>query len=328
MGKFGEQFPAGFEPLAEALVLRSRDDGRLSALLHNNLGAAHDLRGDHPMARKHYERALELLARGTSGLDPLLVVTHHNLGGMYLDEGRLAQARVHYTRARALCTEILGDRHPLGAHPLAGIGDVDAREAAYAHAQRSYNEALALMVASYGPDHLYLLHPLAGLGRVHAATGQVDEARRSYERAVAIAEMQHSAHPLVAEALEGLAELAATGGEPGRARSLFERAVEIHAASPDRDALRHATAALRAGEVAQDMGDARGAAGWFEHVLAEPGDAPAAIRGAAALHLASALVAAKTDRARACALLARARADLPADDPRQVAVGRLRGACG
>ena len=220
------------QPFAEALVERAGDDGRLAALLHNNLGAAHEQHGDHTTATRHYERALAILARGPDALDPLLVVIHHNLGGMYLDEDRLAGAREHYTRALALCKEILGAHHPLAAHPLAGIGDVDARQAAFAAAQLRYSEALALMVASYGPDHLYLLHPLAGLGRVHAARGEPAEARRSYERAVAIADLHHANHPLLAEALAGLAALASAAGEPERARVLSGRADRVRAALP------------------------------------------------------------------------------------------------
>jgi len=220
------------EPVAEALAMRAGNEDPLAALLHNNLGAAYDLQGDHASARHHYERAIEVLGRRTGALDPLLAVTHHNLGGMYLDEGRLVGAREHYTRALALCKEILGAHHPLAAHPLAGIGDVDARQAAFAAAQLSYNEALTLMVASYGPDHLYLLHPLTGLGRVHAARGELAEARRSYERAVAIAELHHTNHPLLAESLTGLAALATAAGDPERARVLSLRADRVRAALP------------------------------------------------------------------------------------------------
>ena len=235
------------QPVAEALVERAGNDDPLAALLHNNLGAAYDLHGDHVSAQQHYERALEILGRRTDALDPLLAISHHNLGGMYLDEGRLDAALIHYTRARALCRELLGDRHPLGAHPLAGLGDVEVRKGAPVQALRSYSEALALMEAAYGFDHLYLLHPLTGLGRAYLATGHADEARRAYSRAVAIADLHHAVHPLLAESLEGLAELAAAAGESARVRALAERAVAVRTATAERDAAPAAAARPTAG---------------------------------------------------------------------------------
>jgi len=318
------------EPVAEALAMRAGNEDPLAALLHNNLGAAYDLQGDHASARHHYERAIEVLGRRTGALDPLLAVTHHNLGGMYLDEDRLDAALTHYARARALCREILGDRHPLGAHPLAGLGDVEVRQGAHAQALRSYSEALALMEAAYGVDHLYLLHPLTGLGRVYVATGQPEEARRAYARAVAVADLHHATHPMLADSLAGLAELEAGAGERAAARALFERAVEVLAGSPDGDRGDLAAAALQAGELAAELGDAKGAAGWFERVLAEPGD-DSRTRGAAALRLAMVLQASTrpgaADGPRICALLTKARAALPAEDPLRAELGRLRSPC-
>ncbi|HEY0138447.1 MAG TPA: serine/threonine-protein kinase [Nannocystis sp.] len=211
---------------AQALVERAGNDGRLAALLSDNLGAAYERSGDRAGARTHYEHSLAIVQRGSSpGAMP--VVIHHNLGGLYHDEGDLEQARFHYNEAIRLCTEILGGRHPLGAHPLAGLGDVDSREGSPDAATHHYEASLAMMEASYGPDYLYLLHPLTGLGRVHELGGRSEAARHYYEHAVRIGELHQADHPLLAEALTGLASLAAAAGDLSQARALGERARQM-----------------------------------------------------------------------------------------------------
>lgn len=213
---------------AEALVDRAGGDGRLSALLNNNLGAAYDAQGDPSMALASYERARQIL-ESSAAQNPLITVVHHNMAAMYFDQDQYVPARKHYIRALELCHELLGDGHPLSAHPLAGLGDVDFREGATLHALQSYSASLALMETSHGTDHLYLIHPLTGLGRVYSSLGRDAEARVAFERAVAIADRFAAKTALFAEALEGLAALAREAGDPVQARALSERAASIHA---------------------------------------------------------------------------------------------------
>ncbi len=312
-------------PVAEALVERASGDGKLAALLSNNLGAAYEQAGDPAAARGHYERSLELLQRSSAG-DPLLVVIHHNLGGMYLDEGQLGPARIHYGRALELSRELLGARHPLAAHPLAGLGDVDYAEGAPARAQGSYGQALELMEAAYGPDHPYLLHPLTGLGKVAAAGGAGDDARRHFERAVAIADRHGTVHTLLAQSLVGLAELAAAARDASRTQALFERAIAVYAASGGSEATHQAETALRAGELAALLGERDAAIVWFERVLASPPEVSERpqLSARATVSLVNTLATHKADLPRACALLAAAGEGLPADDHRRTELRALQ----
>ena len=229
LGRHAEALITG--GFAQALVERAGNDGRLAALLSNNLGAAHERNGDLAGAHAHYERSLAIVHRSASPGDSMQVVIHTNLGGMYVDEGELVQARLHYSEASRLATEILGGLHPLNAHVLAGLGDVDSREGQPAAAIRNYEAALTSMEASYGPDAFYLIHPLTGLGRVKELTGRSEAARGHYERAVRIGEVHQTHHPLLAEALTGLASLAAAAGDPARARALGERARQMSGAA-------------------------------------------------------------------------------------------------
>ena len=304
------------QPFAEALVERARDDGRLGALLENNLGIVFDLRGDDAAARAHFERTITLLLK-TGDPNPLLAVAHHNLANIDLEQGDLEAARQNSARAHDLFVALLGAQHPLVAHPLAGLGDVELRRGALVEASGRYTEALALMQSAHGPEHPYLVHPLTGLGRVAARQGDPAEARRRFDRVVAIAERNGYVHPQLAEALEGLGELAAAEGQPRRALALFERAVQVHGG----DLRLQVPAALRAGEMAAALGDSEAAIRWFERVLeGAPGPASRDPRRlTAALALAQVLAGRGDARERVCDLLTEARAALSESDPRRVA---------
>ena len=309
------------QPYAEALVERMKDDGRLAALLQNNLGTAFVRLGEPQTSRVHFRAAIDLLSQRKGPPDPLIAAVHHNLANVDLEHHDLAAARRNSTRALELFTSLLGERHPLVAHPLAGLGDVDLEQGALDPAARSYSEALALMEAVHGTEHPYLVHPLTGLGRVYVRLGQPHEARRSFARAVAIAEQTGLTHPLVAEALTGLAELTVAAGEPGPARRLFERAVEMHRAAAGRDTAKQGPPALRAGELAEAQGDVAGALAWYERVLALPRAAEPQdpIHVAATLTLAQLLARKGGAQDRVCALLTAAQAAMPATDERRTA---------
>ena len=200
------------QPFAEALVERARDDGRLAALLANNLGTVFDLGGDKPSARVHYERTIALL-RSAELSDPLLAVAHHNLASLDLESGDLEAARRNSTRAYELFAALLGEQHPLVAHPLASLGDVALRQGALAEASERYTQALDLMEATHGPGHPYLVHPLLGLGHVAARRGDTAEARQRYAQVVTLAGTLDLVQRQRAEALEGLAELPAAAAD-------------------------------------------------------------------------------------------------------------------
>ncbi len=238
------------EPFAEAMVQRARDDGRLAALLHNNLGAVYDTNGETATAQRHYERTITGLQRRPGPPDPLIAITHNNLGNMNIDRGDFDAAREHFGAARELFTSLLGDAHPFVAHAIAGLGDADARRGVHREALVSYDQALERMEHAYGPDHLYLLHPLTGLGEVHARLGQTDKAEANFSRAVAIAERLTASHPLYARSLEGLAGLAAASGSLARASTLYAQAARVYRETAGADSPEGARAAQRA----EDLG--------------------------------------------------------------------------
>ncbi|HEY0132806.1 MAG TPA: serine/threonine-protein kinase [Nannocystis sp.] len=238
------------EPLAEALVQRARDDGRLSALLHNNLGAVYDLRGDTHTARVYYQRTIAELQQRPGPSDPLIAITHNNIGNMDMDRGDFDSARAHFSAAKELFTTILGEGHPFVAHALAGLGDADARKGAHAEALGSYAQALGRMEAAYGSQHLYLLQPLTGFGQVYARLGQADRAAPYFTRAVKIADDLGAVDVLLGRSLEGLADLAAAAGSHAEAINLYSRAARVYAETTGADANDSARVTGRANELA------------------------------------------------------------------------------
>jgi tRNA A-37 threonylcarbamoyl transferase component Bud32/tetratricopeptide (TPR) repeat protein len=234
------------ETFAEALVQRARDDGRLAALLHNNLGAVYDSQGDIDAARAHYERTIARLQRRPGPADPLLAITHNNLGNMDLDRDEFAAARAHFRLARDLFAAILGEAHPFVAHAIAGLGEASAQGGADTEALGHHIDALARMEAAYGPEHLYLLQPLTGLGQAQARLGQPGPAALHFRRAVAIADARGEVHVMLARSLAGLAELAAAAGAREEALERYARAARVYGETIGADAPESARAATRA----------------------------------------------------------------------------------
>ncbi|MDC0722324.1 serine/threonine-protein kinase [Nannocystis bainbridge] len=299
------------EAVAEALVERTRDDGRIAALLHNNLGTVYEGDGKPARAREHYSRTLDLLERRVGPGDPLLAVVHHNLAGLHRREERLEEAREHYTQAITLFSELLGEQHPMVAHPIGGVADIDLLQGQRVEAAAGYRHALELMEATYGPQHLYLLHPLVGLGKVGLAGGALDTAAAHFRRAVAIGERQGTTHAMYGEALSGLAECLATR-ELGEARDLLARAIAVYEADGGPKSPAIAPLAVRAAELATTGKDLPAARQWLELALSDRSGTQEQLesRSLAALELARRHLSAG-ERRWACTLVLDARVDPP-----------------
>ena len=306
---------------AEALVERAHDDGRLEALLHNNLGVAYYAQGDSQQGQEQFARVVAAAQRVDPPV-PLLAVGYFNLGEVHLTEGRLAASRANYTQARDLFARLVGESHPMFGQAVAGIGAVDVKAGAFAAALQHCQQALEILEATHGPDHMYVIQPLLGLARAQAGTGDTEAARATFERLRGLAERLPLVHPMAAEAFEGVGEFLASTGDVAGARALFERAVAVYVAAQGRDHGPQAPAAVRAGELAAQAGELAAAEEWFKRVLALARVRPE-VRAAAALGLAKLLATRADQAARVCELLREASA-LAVTDPRRGEVEALR----
>ncbi|MBK8260637.1 MAG: protein kinase [Nannocystis sp.] len=219
-------------PYAAALVDRAGEP-HLAALMHNNLGAVHDLRGDDTAAAASYQRTLELLTRSGPSLatDHLLAITHNNIGCMQLDQGDYQRAAVSLHEAERLLSDTFGPDHPLLAHPISSSGEAAFGLGDDQAALRSFTRALTLMEASYSRDNIYLISPLTGLGLTHLRMGDRETAATELERANALGEREGRPIPQHAEALTGLAQLAQAAGSADQAKAYSARAATIFEAT-------------------------------------------------------------------------------------------------
>jgi tetratricopeptide (TPR) repeat protein len=236
------------EPFAAALVERARGDGRLFALLLNNLGVVHHRLKNHERAKVYYERSIDALRRRSGPLDPLIAATQNNLATMLLEQRNLDEAKLRFSESIEVFSSMLGDHHPLVSHPLTGLGDVYLRKGRHREAIREYRRALAIMEGSYGAEHPFLLYVLPGLGRAGLLAGHDPEARQHFTRAMQIADKHKVRSREVGLALEGLADLAAATGSKEQARDLYARAAELFDESLGVDSEEGARAALLAGK--------------------------------------------------------------------------------
>jgi tetratricopeptide (TPR) repeat protein len=241
------------EPFAAALVERARD-GRLSALLLNNLGVVHHRLGHHVQAKLDYEGSIAALRGRPGPLDPLIGATENNLATMLLEQGDLDEAALRFNDSIELFSGMLGGDHPLVSHPLTGLGDVNLRKQLPGDALADYSRALAIMEGSYGADHQFLLYALPGLGRANVMAGHSDQAGRYFVRALRIADKHGVRSREVALALEGLAELAEARGAKEEARGLYARAAEMFNETGGLSSEEGARAALRADVLAASLG--------------------------------------------------------------------------
>jgi tetratricopeptide (TPR) repeat protein len=224
LGQRGEALAV--EPFAAGLVERARD-GRLTALLRNNLGVVHHRLGQHAQAKLDYEGSIAALHGRPGPLDPLIGATENNLATMLLEQGELDEAALRFDASIELFSGMLGEDHPLVSHPLTGRGEVNLRKRRHVDALADYSRGLAIMEGSYGAEHQYLLYALPGLGLANVMAGHSDEAGRCFARALRIAEQHGVRSREVGLALEGLAQLAEARGAKEEARGLYLRAAEM-----------------------------------------------------------------------------------------------------
>ena len=208
------------EPVREAAHLLARR-GIRSAVLEDLLGEACRLSGDHAAAVGHFERALQLAARGASRLPRgFHAGARQGLAYSLLKTGDLGQAAVTANEAIA---EVPADDPGLRARILNTLSIIHYRGNRLAEAATTWQEALA-RAREAGDEHF--THMIAhNLGLPHAALGDFRRASECF-RILTRAENTHLG-PEEGAAYLNLARIETLVGEPARAAALLEDAKEI-----------------------------------------------------------------------------------------------------
>lgn len=259
---------------------RSREDERIAARLHTQIGTIHGMRGDYVQARFHFENALAIQDQidnfyGSS-------VLHNNIGYLWQLQSDYEQALEHYTLAEEMARRISAKyvlssaylnaayaAYCLGQYARAETGcqaalqlcqEMDEQDGIaqvydllgmvaysrgdYSAARVAYDQALAIQRAIGGSYQEG--STLANIANVDSAEGRVQAAIATAEQALAIGEQIQSPN-LTVEALLALAEA-----------GLME-ALPVGLDSMQREALleRSAEQARRAATMAEDLGSRR-----------------------------------------------------------------------
>ena len=200
----------------------------LVAEVHNQLGMLGKATGDFTTARRHYQRALEIIRRHPHHDSLELADLYHNLGGLEHVRGRfvageLLARRAVTLRARRHGTDATSTWLDRTAHAalLDGLARSDASVA-------TYRAALVRFRRRLGPGHHEVAVTLNNLGCALAAQGQTREALRHLRRSLVLKERRFGpAHVEVATALNNLATALRDVGRRSEARALFRRALAI-----------------------------------------------------------------------------------------------------
>ncbi|MEZ4379855.1 MAG: tetratricopeptide repeat protein [Nannocystaceae bacterium] len=291
-------------PFARALVARSRDDGDLAALLHNNLGSVYDRQGEDETALAEYEASLAILEERGDEDEVLYGATQYNIGAMYVDRRDYGAAEKHYTAAAEYLEKALGDGHPMVVPPLIGLGEVALERGDIEVARTKFERARELLVLVHGNGHPTLVYALSGLGRTAARLGHRSAAAGHFRDTIAIAKMTGLSAVELAYAIEGLADLEVMEGETRKAQRLYERAAATYRATSGEKTPLQARALLQGGVLAAELGASADARALLERLIALPDDRESARHSARGrLLLAYELAKSPEGRASACELL-------------------------
>ncbi|MEZ4379854.1 MAG: serine/threonine-protein kinase [Nannocystaceae bacterium] len=294
-------------PFARALVARSRDDGDLAALLHNNLGSVYDRQGDYETALAEYEASLAILEERGDEDEVLYGATQNNIGALYVDRRDYGAAEKHYAVAVECLATALSDGHPMVGAPLVGLGEVALARGDLEDSQRNFERARELFVRALGEENPTLVYPLSGLGRTAARRGEPEVAKDYFRETIALGERAEANAVEAAFALEGLADIERAAGDVVAARGFYERAVEVYRSTTGADTPLQAQALLQGAVLAAELGAVDDARAKLEQLVALPND-PESLRHSARgrLLLAYELAKEPDGSARACALVSAA----------------------
>ncbi|MGE0543220.1 MAG: tetratricopeptide repeat protein [Dehalococcoidia bacterium] len=206
--------------LEEALRRPDAVSPEVAAKAHYAAGILARGQQDHPAARRHQERSLDL-ARA-AGNRSIVAAALHSMGGMEADAGNDADARALLDECLAIRTE-LGDQWGIG-NSLFSLGYLAHRRGDNVWAEDFYEQSLRVQRAV--EDKLGLAMTLNNLG--HLA-----EERREYARARALFEeclfirREFGDERGIALALHGLGEMASRQGDHATALPMFIESVLI-----------------------------------------------------------------------------------------------------
>ncbi len=239
----------------EALLARDADAWSTAVLL-DNLGAAHLAAEDFAAAQALFERAVAATEASLGPYHPDVANARTNLGRALTARGAGEQALREHQRAVAIASVALGPDHPDLALFLDGLAGALGNMGEHAAALAVYHHALAIADAGLTRDDGLIAALTSNTGWTLRALGRVAEARALHERALAaIARQSGPGHPDVAREWNNIGDCHFTEGSIEAAADAYARALAIFAAASGPDHSDVALTQIRLGHVARARGD-------------------------------------------------------------------------
>jgi tetratricopeptide (TPR) repeat protein len=288
------------------------------ALALNSLGNVQIQREGPAAAQPIWEEALGILERALGDTHPDLGVVLANLAQVQYRLGDIDASRRLLERAIAIQRAELGANHPEVAKQLVNLGMILQTKGDYAASKRVLLEAKAALLATHGPAHRSLGALAQQLGKVEIASGNLDAGIAILEEGLAILEQVLGPTDVdIAVGLSALGGAHEKRGDLELAQRYYERALVIcREHGPDGHPVYLPIALYQLGNLHRVRGNLELAVEHLEPAFArldatQPKSAETADAGFA---LARALWDSPTTRARADALVARAREAYVAHD--------------
>lgn len=206
--------------------LGSWDIEKANAL--NNIGNIHYLTGQHELALKEYEKALEV-ANHDAHEDMLVSApTSLGIGNVYFGKNQYEEAFHHFQSALETNIRILGKDHPYVANSYLSLGNLYRNKSSYNLATEYYNRALEINTKAFGEKHPDVATTYVGIADIYKNKGIYDLALQYYRQALIIyKEFLHEMNPKYGSIYLGFADIYKNQGDYDKALEYYQKSVDL-----------------------------------------------------------------------------------------------------
>ncbi|MEM9596759.1 MAG: tetratricopeptide repeat-containing protein kinase family protein, partial [Acidobacteriota bacterium] len=249
-----------YAEMADALVERLGETGRLRSTLADHLGLLAFQEGQYAAAAEHHRQAVEERQRLGAGADAVtetgVAQSLVRLGTALLEQGALEEAEAELQKALEIYLPRLGSEHPDVAATFDRLGTVAYRGGDLETAEGLYRRSLEAFSQGLGAGHPKVAAGCMHLGNVLTARGDAASALELYDRALQIySSSLGENHPHVAIAWTNVGATRVELGEHQSAVEAFGRALEIQRGVYGDDHPWVATTVFNLGETLNELGN-------------------------------------------------------------------------
>jgi tetratricopeptide (TPR) repeat protein len=158
------------------------------AIVHNNLGLSHYMRGDYAAALHELRSAMEIRQSMQGESHPSVGEVRNNIGAVVLDSGDAEGALVEFRAALEIAKVVQEETHPQVSGAMINIGNALMTLGRFDEARPFLEQSLEFYTRSHGDKHSRTAMALTNFGGAYDATGDHEKAYELHDRAVKIRE--------------------------------------------------------------------------------------------------------------------------------------------